>query len=328
MGSEQLPAVARLAPSPTGAQHLGNARTYLIAYWSARAVNASLILRIEDIDSPRIKPWATEQAMVDLKWLGIEWDEGPDVGGAHGPYVQTQRTHLYQTALENLMAAGRVYPCVCSRRDIETAASAPHAGDEGPVYPGTCANWQLGDPLPEPGSFCWRFRCRTEQMDFVDHFVGTQSCMPSRDLGDFPVTRKTGDAAYQLAVVVDDSSMGVTEVVRGMDLLPSTFRQLELYRALGCQPPTFSHVPLVVGKDGRRLAKRHGDTRLSQYRESQIRPIDVVRWAAQSAGLFSDAMAQTSDLTGLHQEIIRAFRWDVLSRETVIVDPGSISLRI
>ncbi len=325
MTESPLPPVARLAPSPTGAQHLGNARTYLLAYWSARSNNATLILRIEDIDSPRVKPWATQQAIDDLKWLGIDWDFGPDVGGPHAPYIQTERVGLYQNSLTRLIESGYVYPCTCTRRDIETAASAPHVGDEGPVYPGTCAGWSLGDPLPEAGTFCWRFRSRHAPLEFVDRFAGEQSCVPHTDLGDFPITRKTGEAAYQLAVVVDDTAMGVTEVVRGDDLLPSAFRQLELYAALGWTPPSFTHVPLVVGTDGRRLAKRHGDTRLSHFRDAGVEPIHIAKWAAISAGFDSEAVKGAQSLDQLHATIIEQFDWRRLPRAPVVVDDGTLA---
>lgn len=313
--------VGRLAPSPTGAQHLGNARTYLLAFWSARRDRAKLILRIEDINSPRIKEWATPQVIEDLRWLGIQWDAGPDVGGNEGPYLQSERTELYHQALERLIDSGRVYPCVCTRKDIAAAADAPHAGAHGTIYPGTCASWRPGDRLPETGTFCWRFRCREQPMRFHDRLAGERSCVPASDLGDFPITRKTGEPAYQLAVVVDDAAMGVTEVVRGDDLLPSTFWQLELYAALGHAPPAFAHVPLVLGRDGRRLAKRHGDTRLSHYRQRGVRPERIVRWAAETAGLAAPGAAIAGgDLAAMHRELIERFDWARVAHDEVIVD--------
>jgi glutamyl-tRNA synthetase len=300
--------VARLAPSPTGAQHLGNARTFLIAYWSARASGSRIILRIEDVDSPRVKPWAIRQAIDDLRWLGIDWDEGPDVGGPNAPYIQTQRLGRYRTALDSIIDSGRAYPCTCTRKDILLAGSAPHFEHEGPIYPGTCANWRLGDPLPIEGSFCWRFRTRADEIAFDDIVHGTERCTPASDLGDFPITQKSGLPSYQLAVVADDAQMQVTEVVRGDDLLPSAFRQLELYAALGLQPPRFAHVPLVVGEDGRRLAKRHGDTRLSHYRNHGIDPRSIVAWAFQSAGLGAVETPQTA------ADLIDRFDWDRIIR--------------
>jgi len=278
----------RLAPSPTGAQHIGNARTFLLAYWSARAQGLRLILRIEDIDSPRVKPWAAQQAIDDLHWLGIEWDEGPDVGGPLAPYVQTQRTERYRAALERLIADNRAYPCTCTRKDVQEAGSAPHFDHEPKIYPGTCAHWQEGDPLPSSEEFCWRFRVSDREVRFDDAIAGPQNCVPARHLGDFPITQKNDSASYQLAVVVDDGEMGITEVVRGDDLIPSTFRQIELFHALGYRSPQFVHVPLVLGPDGRRLAKRHGDTRLSTLREQGIRAEQIVRWVMASCNLSID----------------------------------------
>ncbi len=322
--------VGRLAPSPTGAQHLGNARTYLLAFWSARSRGARLVLRIEDLDSPRIKSWAIDQAIEDLRWLGIDWDEGPDIGGPHAPYLQSERREHYDAALQRLIEAGAVYPCVCSRADIAAAAGAPHAGELGAIYPGTCAGWRRGDPLPREGSFCWRFRSRGLEIILNDYLAGRQRCSPGRELGDFPVTRKTGLAAYQLAVVVDDAAMGVTEIVRGDDLLPSTFWQLELYEAFGFAPPRFAHVPLVTGPDGRRLAKRHGDTRLSHFRELGVPPITIVRWAAETSGLLAAAgdvgvpaapkHDSTWELQEFHQRMVECFDWSRVSRRAVVVE--------
>ena len=280
--------VGRLAPSPTGAQHVGNARTYLLAWLSIRSRGGRLILRMEDIDSPRVKRGADQQALADLRWLGLDWDEGLDVGGPHVPYVQTQRLAHYQRALAQLIAAEQVYPCTCSRSDIAAAASAPHAGQEGPVYPGTCANRSVADGERFSQSsvpFAWRFRASDRVLEFTDLVAGPQQASVARELGDFVVARSDGSPAYQLAVVVDDHAMGITEVLRGDDLLPSAFRQLQLYEALGLAPPTFAHVPLVVGPDGRRLAKRHGDTRLATLRQQGVLPERLVGSLAHSCGL-------------------------------------------
>lgn len=307
--------VGRLAPSPTGAQHLGNARTYLLAWLSARSRGGRVLLRIEDIDSPRVKPWAVQQASDDLRWLGLDWDEGPDMPGPAGPYVQTERAHLYEAALQRLIDADRAYPCVCSRSDIAEAASAPHFEHEGPVYPGTCSGWRRSDPLPDDQSFCWRFRVSNGKRRFRDRVAGEVQANPALELGDFPITRRGGPAAYHLAVVVDDAAMGITEVVRGDDLLISTVRQLDLYEALGLEPPEFAHVPLVLGADGRRLAKRHGDTRLSWLRESGIAAEKIVGWAAASAGL------RESDKPIAASELVDTFDWRRLRRQPVILEP-------
>jgi glutamyl-tRNA synthetase len=283
MGPTGIP-VGRLAPSPTGAQHVGNARTYLLAWLSSRARGGRVILRMEDIDSPRVKRGAAEQAIEDLRWLGLDWDEGPDVGGPNGPYVQTERMELYQQALEQLKAAERVYPCTCSRSDIEGAASAPHVGQEGPIYPGTCAAKRAADATI---GCAWRFRATDGVREFDDFVCGAQSCNVARELGDFVVGKADGTPAYQLAVVVDDHAMGVTEVLRGDDLLPSAFRQLDLYEFFGWRPPMFAHVPLVVGPDGRRLAKRHGDTRLATLRAAGVPADRLVGLLAWSCGAIS-----------------------------------------
>lgn len=318
--------VGRLAPSPTGAQHLGNARTYLLAWLSARAAAGRVLLRIEDIDSPRVKPWATEQAIADLRWLGLDWDEGPDIGGSQAPYIQTQRTERYEAALQQLIQLDLAYPCTCTRRDVESAASAPHEASltaartadlqplDGPIYSGHCAAWHIGDPLPEPGTFCWRFRAPDRLLKMEDRLGGTVELNPARQLGDFPLTRKSGQAAYQLAVVVDDASMGVTEVVRGDDLLPSVFRQLPLIEALGLPRPNYIHVPLVRGPDGRRLAKRHGDTRLSQYRQAGVTAEQIVGWAAHSVGLIAEPRPLRA------ADLVARFDWSQLRRVETIVD--------
>lgn len=275
---ESMRIVGRLAPSPTGAQHIGNARTYLVAWLSARSRGGAVRLRIEDIDSPRIKPGAVEQALDDLRWLGLDW--GDEV------VTQTERLPLYESALEELKRRELVYPCTCTRGDIAAAASAPHAEHEGPSYPGTCSHRRAGDAamLSDKGTpFAWRFRVM-ESPAFTDRFAGEQSIDLATVGGDFVVWKSAGTPAYQLAVVVDDAAMGITEVIRGDDLLPSTPRQLLLYRALGLAPPAFAHIPLVVGEDGRRLAKRHGDTRLSALRAAGVRPEALVGLLAWSCG--------------------------------------------
>jgi glutamyl-tRNA synthetase len=278
--------VGRLAPSPTGAQHVGNARTFLLAWLSIRSQGGRILLRIEDLDSPRTKPGADRQAIEDLRWLGLDWDEGPDVGGSRGPYYQTARHANYHQLIRELMQAEQIYPCRCSRRDVQQAASAPHWEHEGPRYPGTCADRRSADAQPlSHHPFSWRWRSSNRLTSWVDGLVGRQECIVAESLGDFVVAKGDETAAYQLAVVVDDHRMGVTEVVRGDDLLPSTFRQLELYHYWDWEPPLFRHVPLVVGSDGRRLAKRHGDTRLATLRQSGVSAEWLVGWLAWSCGL-------------------------------------------
>jgi glutamyl-tRNA synthetase len=269
--------IGRLAPSPTGAQHVGNARTYLIAWLAARSQRGRVVLRIEDIDSPRVKPGAVQGALEDLRWLGLDWDEGP--------IFQTERIPMYESALRSLQAQEMVYPCTCSRSDVEQAASAPHAEHEGPAYPGTCASRTASDAATlGDRPFAWRFRVKPEMVEYVDGFRGPTQ-VRLREVGDdFVVWKSAGTPAYQLAVIVDDSAQQVTEVIRGDDLVPSTPRQLLLYEALGLAPPRFIHVPLVVGPDGRRLAKRHGDTRLASLRGAGVGPEALLGLLAWSCG--------------------------------------------
>lgn len=265
----------RLAPSPTGALHLGNARSFMIAWLSARKQGGGVVLRMEDLDHPKNKPGAATAAVEDLRWLGFDWDEGPDIGGPYAPYTQTARTALYAQALARLQAQGLVYPCVCTRRDVEAGQSAPHT-EEGLYYPGTCrglfSDYEAARrTLPEGRLPAWRFRVpEDETVRFEDGFCGSTSQEVSAHSGDFVLARDARGAGYMLAVVVDDAAMGITEVVRGDDLLSATPRQLLLYRALGLRSPAFVHVPLVVSEDGRRLAKRHGDTRISAFREAGL----------------------------------------------------------
>ncbi|MFO0809868.1 MAG: tRNA glutamyl-Q(34) synthetase GluQRS [Gemmataceae bacterium] len=267
--------VTRLAPSPTGAQHLGNARTYLISWLFARSRAGRVVLRLEDIDSPRVKAGAAQEALADLRWLGLNWDSGP--------IVQTQRLALYERAFEQLRSRELVYPCSCTRSDVEQSASAPHADGSEPVYPGTCSNRKATDAASLARPFAWRFRVR-DVPAYRDLFRGNIALTRDQVGGDFVVWKSQDTPAYQLAVVVDDADNGITHVVRGDDLISSTPRQVLLYQALGLTPPQFAHVPLVVGPDGRRLAKRHGDTRLSAMRTAGVAAESLVGLLAWSCG--------------------------------------------
>ena len=275
----------RLAPSPTGGLHLGHARTFLLAWLSARSQGGRVILRIEDLDASRARPEAAEGALIDLRWLGLDWDEGPDVGGPSVPYVQSRRLDSYRDSLDRLKEAEAVYPCTCTRADIERAAAAPHAEDEGPTYPGTCSSRSVEDAVAlGDRPFAWRFRVPEGLVEWRDRILGDVRVDPRHIGGDFVVARSGSGPSYQLAVVHDDATMGVTEVVRGDDLVPSTPRQILLYRALGWNPPAFGHVPLAVGPDGRRLAKRDGSIKLSSLREAGVDPRRLVGWVARSCG--------------------------------------------
>ncbi len=267
----------RIAPSPTGWLHLGHARTFWTAQERARDRNGQLLLRLEDLDATRCRPEYAEGALHDLAWLGLEWQEGPDKGGPDGPYCQSQRNLLYQSAFSRLLALGLVYPCFCSRQDILRAASAPHAADEEePLYPGTCRPPIRGiSDLPRKG-VNWRFRIEAPvELRFMDHGFGLQTAVAGRDFGDFVVWRKEDLPSYQLACAVDDAAMGITEVVRGADLIRSTFRQILLYRALGLPEPAFFHCPLVTDQNGTRLSKREDALSLRALREAGYSPESV-----------------------------------------------------
>jgi glutamyl-tRNA synthetase len=286
----------RLAPSPTGALHLGNARTFLINWLLARRDGWKILLRIEDLDGPRIKKGADRQAIEDLRWLGIDWDDAL--------LYQSARMPAHRDAVRRLIDGGHAYPCVCSRSEVHSAASAPHAEDGSAIYPGTCrGRFRTIDEARrtsgrEPAI---RFRVPDEMMEFEDRFAGRRRFDVARELGDFVIAKADGTPAYQLAVVVDDADMGVTQVVRGDDLLDSTPRQMLLYRALGIvdRRPAYWHLPLVVGEDGRRLAKRHGDTRLSFYREQDIPAARVLGLLARWCGInLPEEPATAADLLG------------------------------
>ncbi|MCB9831033.1 MAG: tRNA glutamyl-Q(34) synthetase GluQRS [Planctomycetes bacterium] len=271
-------ATGRLAPSPTGVLHLGNARSFLLAWLSIRQRGGRLLLRIEDIDGPRLKSGAEAATIEDLRWLGLDWD---------GPVMrQSERLSLYAEAARRLIERGLAYPCVCSRREIEEAASAPHEdGLDGPVYPGTCRD--RFDSFAEARRVsgrdpALRFRVERDAFPYRDLVRGPED---GRVSGDFVIVKRDGGPAYQLAVVVDDADQGVDEVLRADDLVASTPRQLLLYDALGLGAPCFAHVPLVVGPDGLRLAKRHGDSSLASFRGRGIAAERIVGLLAWSLGL-------------------------------------------
>jgi glutamyl/glutaminyl-tRNA synthetase len=297
----------RIAPSPTGYLHIGHAVTFWRAQERARQAGGKLVLRIEDLDRARCRPEFREAIMEDLKWFGLEWDEGPDSGGPFAPYLQSERREFYLDAWEKLRGRGWIYPCHCSRKDVIGAAFAPHDEwsrrepsdmegqpervasreashqNEEPVYPGTCRPSLTAHPEEEakrlpaaPAGVNWRFRVPDgEQMRFDDGRLGRQRAVAGRDFGDFIVWRKDDVPAYQLAVVVDDAAMQISEVVRGEDLLTSTFRQLLIYRALTLEPPAFYHTPLLRDEQGQRLAKRHASLSLRELRQAGAKPEEM-----------------------------------------------------
>lgn len=266
----------RLAPSPTGHLHLGHARTFWIAAERARAAGGVLILRNDDLDAVRFRLDFVDAMYEDLRWLGLTWAEGPDVGGPCAPYNQSARRSHYRAALERLHAAGLIFPCTRSRRDVLDAIGAPHegAGDDEPVYPKSFRP-AAGSSLPTLDhqiSVNWRFRVPDEELLFEDSEFGAQRATAGKDFGDFLVWRKDDVPSYQLACAVDDAAMGITEVVRGADLIKSTFRQILLLHALGERIPSFHHCPLMVDDKGVRLAKRHDALSLRTLRERGVSP--------------------------------------------------------
>ena len=286
----------RYAPSPTGTLHIGNLRTALLAWLFARVQDGQFVMRVEDLDTPRVRAvgsGTTQRMLDDLRWLGLDWNEGPDMGGLYAPYVQSERLDIYHTYLQKLQDAGFVYPCYCTRAEIAhvaSIASAPQQGaDDAPRYPGTCRTltetqrraYEASGRRPS-----LRFRVDDERIvTFSDMLVGAVTQHVQQSVGDFILYRSDGIFAYQFAVVVDDALMHINQVVRGLDLLSSTPRQILLYEALGFPIPTFAHVPLMLDSNGKRLAKRSQSMGLGPLRASGITPQQVVGQLAASCGL-------------------------------------------
>jgi glutamyl-tRNA synthetase len=267
--------VGRLAPSPSGRLHVGHARTFLLAWWHVRARGGRVLLRLEDLDRVRVKPGASAECLADLEWLGLDWDEGP--------WLQSEHTGFFEEALEKLLARGLAYHCACSRAEIARAQSAPHASDGELRYPGHCRELGLA-PAEGSAALAVRLRVPAGKVRLHDGFQGPFEHDVQAEVGDFLLARRDGFFAYQLAVVVDDARTGVTEVLRGDDLLPSATRQWHLQRALDLASPAWFHVPLVLDERGERLAKRRADLALADLRARGVDPRALVGWVARSAG--------------------------------------------
>jgi glutamyl-tRNA synthetase len=279
-------------------------------------------MRIEDLDTARVRAGLEARILEELRWLGLDWDEGPDVGGPFAPYRQSERLAGYTAALARLRESGLVYPCFCSRAEVAAAAQAPHGpSDEGPRYPGTCAGLSTEEARRRSSARrpSWRFRAAPGEIRFDDGIHGPRAVDVAAEVGDFVVARADGVPAYQLAVVVDDAAMGVTDVVRGDDLLASTGRQLLLYAALDAPPPRFAHVPLVVGEDGERLAKRHGALSLGELRARGAVPRDVVGLLAELSGL-APAGARITPA-----ELVSRFSLARLPRAPAVLAPARVA---
>ncbi|MDA8442295.1 MAG: tRNA glutamyl-Q(34) synthetase GluQRS [Peptococcaceae bacterium] len=305
----------RFAPSPTGAMHLGNAWTALLAWLQVRGQHGSMVLRIEDLDPERSKGGFVTGLLADLSWLGLNWDEGPDVGGQYVPYVQSQRQELYAQALARLKQLDLVYPCYCTRAEIQAAVAAPNTGIAERPYPGTCARLTVQQQREKAYSGrrpAWRVRVPGGLVQWTDACQG-QVQRELSALGDFIIRRADGAYAYQLAVVVDDALMDLTHVLRGDDLLTSTAWQLYLYDVLGWRAPQFAHVPLLLGRDGHRLAKRHGDVSIAALRSKGVRPEEIIGFLAYEAKLIPQFFPVQA------QELLGSLRVENLPHDPIVV---------
>ncbi len=305
--------VGRLAPSPTGHLHLGHARSFLVAWWHARSRGGRIVLRIEDLDVERVKPGMIDATLRDLEWLGLDWDGEP--------WIQSVGQAEIESAARSLLERGLAYPCVCTRREVQAAQSAPHAGEAGARYPGTCrGRWRtLEQAESETGRpAALRFVVPEVPITITDGIQGARTFDVARDAGDFPILRRAGMPAYQIAVVVDDARQGVTEIVRGDDLLESAARQALLQDALGLARPRWWHVPLVTDAEGRRLAKRSDSVSLERLRASGVDPRRVVAWIARASGIDAADAASAEELRA-------AFDIAKLPRALVRADRGALA---
>lgn len=308
--------VGRFAPSPSGRIHLGNILCCLLAWLSVRQKGGRVVLRIEDLDTARCPRRYADQMEEDLRWLGLGWDEGPTVGGPAGSYYQSERAALYQAALEKLEAKGLVYPCFCTRAELH-AASAPHREDGQAVYAGTCRRLTAAQAAERTRVRAPALRLQVPEAEwgFTDGHMGPYRENLARDCGDFLLRRSDGIFAYQLAVVVDDAAMGVTEVVRGADLLDSTPRQLYLYDLLGLEPPRFLHFPLLLAPDGRRLSKRDAVAGLDSL-QGRLTAEEVLGRLACLAGFNPSAEPRTAEA------LLADFAWDKVPKADIRIPEG------
>ena len=308
--------VGRFAPSPSGRLHLGNLACSLLAWLSAKSQGGSIVLRIEDLDAARCPRIYADQLEEDLRWLGLVWDEGGSDGGPHGPYYQSECAGIYTESYRKLEGMGLVYPCFCSRAQLH-AASAPHTSDGNVVYPGTCRNLtpaQIAEKSRTKAP-AWRIKVPDEEIAFTDLCMGEHRENLLTGCGDFYLRRADGVFAYQLAVVVDDARMGVTQVVRGSDLLSSTARQIYLYRLLGLTPPSFAHCPLLLDAQGRRLSKRDGDQSLEHLRGRYTAP-EIIGKLAYLYGLQDRPEPRTPE------SLLPDFDWAKVPKQDVYLEEG------
>jgi glutamyl-tRNA synthetase len=293
--------------------HVGNARTALAAWLSVRSRGGAFVWRVEDLDGPRVVPGIAEAQMADVAWLGLDWDEGPDVGGPHAPYLQSERSAFYEEALRRLAEAGRLFPCHLSRKDLQAMASAPHGGEEAPYPPSLrprelVPDWFERQRSMERPDAAIRFLVDDRPVSFTDRVFGPITERVDLAVGDFVLKRRDGLYAYQLAVVVDDLLMGIDDVVRGSDLLASTARQIQLIEALEGSAPAYAHVPLMVNAQGEKLSKRDQGLTLRSLREEGASPEAVTGYLAYSLGLLDRSEpCRPADL-------IPVFAWEKIGR--------------
>ncbi len=311
--------VGRFAPSPTGYMHLGNVWAALLAWLAVRKDNGTMILRVEDLDPDRSKSHFTDRIISDMRWLGLDWDEGPQLGGDFGPYTQDQRRHIYASALKDLQERKLVYPCFCTRKELR-AASAPHREDGIFIYNGKCkelSHDQLKENL-ETKRHAYRIGVPDKEYNFIDLNYGQYKQNLAKDCGDFVLSRGDGVHAYQLAVVVDDALMGVDTVVRGCDLIDSSPRQIFLHESLGFCPPKFGHVPLLKGEDAQRLSKRHKSLDLAYLRENGWTAQEIIGLLGHKAGLIDRFEAVKAE------DLIEAFDWSRLPQNDIVLEDSEL----
>ncbi len=306
----------RYAPSPTGPLHLGNLRTALLAWLHMRLLDGVFVLRMEDLDLPRVKKGSAESILRDLGWMGLDWDEGPDKDGPFNSYTQSQRFPIYHAVLARLQQAGRVYACMCSRKDVAEAASAPHGNT--PVYPGTCRSRGDVEVMARQLGRNPSFRLNVQesgQIDVDDEVAGHWTCHPAEEMGDFVVLRADGLHSYQLAVAVDDCLMNITHVVRGSDLRSSTPKQMLIMQTLGFDPPRYLHVPLMLDHDGRRMSKRDGSQSLANLRSQGVKAETIIANLAASCGLIEPACDAISSVELLQELNLEKFTQILFKRQ-------------
>ena len=308
--------VGRLAPSPTGHLHLGHARSFLLAWWHARSRGGRIVLRLEDLDIERVKPGMLEATIKDLRWLGLDWD--------NEPYVQSNGVDAINAAAAALIDHGLAYPCTCTRSEVQAAMSAPQGEQTDAIYPGTCRGRYRSLAAAEQKSgrpAALRFAVPNVLVRIADGIQGVHEFDVKKEIGDFLVLRRLGMPAYQLAVVVDDARQGVTEIVRGADLLASCARQWLLQEALGHQHPRWWHVPLVTDTLGCRLAKRSDDVSLARLRAAGTDPRQIVAWVAHGAGIDAPARVHAQELVA-HFDMARLPASEVRVAASDLADLG------